>query len=327
MKFENFKILATASQVPTRVVDNDELSTMMDTSDDWIVQRTGIRRRHVAVDETTSSLCTSVAKQLLEKTGLKPSEIDLIIVATMSPDYLTPSVSAMVQGNLGADHAVAMDIDAACSGFVYGLNMVKQLLIAETPKNAILIGGETLSKLIDWQDRSTAVLFGDGAGGVLLKNTPKSEGAFISENLKTLGKLGRYLTAGKTGAPTPFMTKKDEFSPFFQMNGRRVYRFAVNNVPESINQALSEASLTTDDIDHFVLHQANSRIVEKIAETLGVSMDKFPINIDEYGNTAAASEPILLDQLVTDGTIKRGDVVLLSGFGGGLTVGTMILKY
>lgn len=327
MKFEGFKILATASQAPQKTVDNDELATMMDTSDDWIVQRTGIKRRHIAVDETTSSLCTAVAQQLLQKSGISSSEIDLIIVATMSPDYLTPSVSAMVQGALGAANAVAMDIDAACSGFVYGLNMAKQMLMADQSKKAILIGGETLSKLIDWHDRSTAVLFGDGAGGVLLSNTAKTEDAFISENLKTLGTFGHYLTAGQTGVPTPFMDQQKAFSPFFKMNGRRVYQFAVNNVPESINQALAAASMQADEIDHFVLHQANKRIVERIATALNVPMDKFPVNIDEYGNTAAASEPILLDQLVSDGTIKRGDVVLLSGFGGGLTVGTIILKF
>lgn len=327
MKFENFKILATASQAPKKVVNNDELATMMDTSDEWITQRTGIKRRHIAVEETTSSLCTAVAKQLLKKSGVLATEIDLIMVATMSPDYLTPSVSAMIQGNLGATNAVAMDIDAACSGFVYGLKAAKQLLMAETPKKAILIGGETLSKLVDWHDRSTAVLFGDGAGGVLLENASKSAGSFISENLKTFGELGHHLTAGQTGVPTPFMTQSAKFSPFFQMNGRRVYRFAVNKVPESINQALNQASLKADEIDHFVLHQANRRIIEKIAETLGVPMEKFPINIDEYGNTAAASEPILLDELVRTGSIQRGDVVLLSGFGGGLTVGTMILKF
>ncbi len=327
MKFEDFKILATASQAPAKVVDNNQLSEMMTTSDEWITQRTGIRRRHIAVDETTSSLCTAVAQSLLMKGGLTADQIDLIVVATMSPDYLTPSVSAMVQGNLGAQNAIALDINAACSGFVYGLKVVRQLLGAEQKKHALLIGGETLSKLIDWQDRSTAVLFGDGAGGVLLSNESQQNGAYLAEDLKTLGQLGQYLTAGQTGAPTPFQQDQTPFSPFFKMNGRRVYQFAVKNVPVSINQALKRAGLTTADVDHFVLHQANRRIVEKIAAVLDTPLEKFPMNIDEYGNTAAASEPILLDQLVSDGVIKRGDVIVLAGFGGGLTVGTMILRF
>ncbi|GHP14710.1 3-oxoacyl-[acyl-carrier-protein] synthase 3 [Lentilactobacillus fungorum] len=326
MKFEGFKIVATASASPKRIVDNDELATMMDTSDEWITQRTGIKRRHIAVTETTSSLCLKVATQLLKQSGLAANDIDLIVVATMSPDYLTPSTSAMVQGALQADNAVAFDIDAACSGFVYGMHLVKQLLIANQKKNAILIGGETLSKLIDWQDRSTAVLFGDGAGGVLISNTPDA-GSFVSEQLRTLGNLGQYLTAGQTGAPSPFAADQTALSPFFKMNGRRVYQFAVNNVPKSINGALKQANLSAKEVDHFILHQANRRIVERIARELNVSMAKFPMNIDEYGNTAAASEPILLAELVKQKLIKRGDVIALSGFGGGLTVGTMILKY
>ncbi|AEB73919.1 beta-ketoacyl-ACP synthase III [Lentilactobacillus buchneri] len=327
MTFEDFKIIETASSVPQRVVDNDELSSMMDTSDAWITQRTGIKRRHVAVEETTSSLATAVATKLLAKSGLKPTEIDLIVVATMSPDYLTPSVSAMVQGNLGADQAIAFDIDAACSGFVYGLKVVRQMLKADRPMHAILIGAETLSKLLDWHDRSTAVLFGDGAAGVLMTNQSSESGSFISEDLKTLGKLGKHLTAGQVGVKSPFAAPETSYSPFFKMNGHRVYGFAVKNVPESINRALEKANLTIDDIDCFVLHQANERIIEKIADTLGASMNQFPVNINEYGNTSAASEPILLAELVAKQRIKRGDVIALSGFGGGLTVGTMIIKY
>ncbi|GAA2966930.1 beta-ketoacyl-ACP synthase III [Lentilactobacillus parakefiri] len=327
MTFEDFKIIQTASSVPRRVVDNDELSTMMTTSDEWITQRTGIKRRHVAVQETTSSLATEVAAKLLANSGLKPTDIDLIVVATMSPDYLTPSTSALVQGNLGADQAIAFDIDAACSGFVYGLKVVRQMLKADWPMHAILIGAETLSKLVDWHDRTTSVLFGDGAAGVLIANQPDHTGSFISEDLKTLGKLGKYLTAGQVGVKSPFAAAETTYSPFFKMNGHRVYGFAVKNVPESINRALKQANMTVEDVDCFVLHQANKRIIEKIADTLGAPMSKFPVNIHEYGNTSAASEPILLDELVANQTIKRGDVIALSGFGGGLTVGTMIIRY
>ncbi|MEE8823147.1 3-oxoacyl-[acyl-carrier-protein] synthase 3 [Lentilactobacillus sunkii] len=326
MKYEDFKIISSASAIPKRVVDNDELSTMMDTSDEWITQRTGIKRRHVAVNETTSSLATQAAVKLLDQSDLDAADIDLIIVATMSPDYLTPSVGAMVQGNIGADHAIAFDVDAACSGFVYALKVARQMMMADHEMHAIVIGAETLSKLIDWHDRSTAVLFGDGAAGVLISNTA-NQGSFISEDLTTLGKLGKYLTAGQVGVKSPFAADDTQYSPFFKMNGHRVYGFAVKNVPESINRALAKAGMTVNDIDHFVLHQANERIIERIAETLNAPMAKFPVNINEYGNTSAASEPILLAELVDKQIIKRGDVVALSGFGGGLTVGTMIIKY
>lgn len=327
MKYENVSVLQSARKIPARVVTNDELSEMMDTSDEWITQRTGIKRRHVADGETTTSLSVDVSRELLANANVAPEEIDYIVVATMSPDFLTPSVAATVQGEIGATNAVSFDLNAACSGFSYGLSVVQKLLVSDEPKKAILIGGEVLSKLIDWHDRSTAVLFGDGAAGMLLTNSATETGAILGSDLRTLGELGKYLTAGQTGETTPFQTDQPEFSRFFAMNGRRVYNFAVKNVPISIEAALKHANLTLADVDHFVLHQANVRIVERIAEKLEVDFDKFDINIDEYGNTAAASEPILFDELVQKGKINRGDVVVLSGFGGGLTIGTIILKY
>lgn len=327
MKYENVSVLQSARKIPARVVTNDELSEMMDTSDEWITQRTGIKRRHVADGETTTSLSVDVSRELLVNANVAPEEIDYIVVATMSPDFLTPSVAATVQGEIGATNAVSFDLNAACSGFSYGLSVVQKLLVSDEPKKAILIGGEVLSKLIDWHDRSTAVLFGDGAAGMLLTNSATETGAILGSDLRTLGELGKYLTAGQTGETTPFQTDQPEFSRFFAMNGRRVYNFAVKNVPISIEAALKQANLTLSDVDHFVLHQANVRIVERIAEKLEVDFDKFDTNIDEYGNTAAASEPILFDELVQKGKINRGDVVVLSGFGGGLTIGTIILKY
>ncbi|AQW21649.1 ketoacyl-ACP synthase III [Lentilactobacillus curieae] len=327
MKYENVSVLQSARKIPARVVTNDELSEMMDTSDEWITQRTGIKRRHVADGETTTSLSVDVSRELLANANVAPEEIDYIVVATMSPDFLTPSVAATVQGEIGATNAVSFDLNAACSGFSYGLSVVQKLLVSDEPKKAILIGGEVLSKLIDWHDRSTAVLFGDGAAGMLLTNSATETGAILGSDLRTLGELGKYLTAGQTGETTPFQTDQPEFSRFFAMNGRRVYNFAVKNVPISIEAALKQANLTLADVDHFVLHQANVRIVERIAEKLEVDFDKFDTNIDEYGNTAAASEPILFDELVQKGKINRGDVVVLSGFGGGLTIGTIILKY
>ncbi|WP_268912669.1 beta-ketoacyl-ACP synthase III [Lentilactobacillus sp. SPB1-3] len=326
MKYENISVLQSARKIPDRVVTNDDLAKMMTTSDEWITQRTGIKRRHVANTETTTSLCIDVSRELIAESDIDPVDIDYIVVATMSPDYLTPSVAATVQGEIGASNAVAFDLNAACSGFSYGLSVVQNLLVSDEPKKAILIGGEVLSKLIDWHDRSTAVLFGDGAAGMLLANSSNA-GAILGTDLNTLGDLGKYLTAGQTGEVTPFQTKQTEFNRFFTMNGRRVYNFAVKNVPVSIEAALKKADLSLADVDHFVLHQANIRIIERIAEKLEVDFDKFDTNISEYGNTAAASEPILFDELVKANKIKRGDIVVLSGFGGGLTIGTIVLRY
>ena len=329
MKYENISILQTASSIPKKVVTNDDLAKMMDTSDEWISKRTGIKQRHVVTEQSTSDLCVDVSQKLLRQANLPAKRIDLIIVATMSPDYLTPSVSAMVQGKIGADNAAAFDINSACSGFAYGLKIAKQMLTADKSKYALLIGGETLSKLVNWQDRSTAVLFGDGAAGVLLTNAYSNSAGILADDLQTKGRLGHYLTAGYLANKSPFYqaAPTDSANKYFLMNGRQVYKFATENVPGSIRTALRKADLQTSDVDYFVLHQANSRIVERIARDLGVSIAKFPINIQEYGNTAAASEPILLDELVKKKIIRRGNIIVLSGFGGGLTIGTVVLKF
>ena len=329
MRYENISILQTASSIPKKVVTNDDLAKMVDTSDEWISKRTGIKQRHVVTEQSTSDLCVDVSQKLLRQADLPAKQIDLIIVATMSPDYLTPSVSAMVQGKIGADNAAAFDINSACSGFAYGLKIAKQMLTADKSKYALLIGGETLSKLVNWQDRSTAVLFGDGAAGVLLTNAYSNSAGILADDLQTKGRLGHYLTAGYLANKSPFYqaAPTDSANKYFLMNGRQVYKFATENVPGSIRTALRKPDLQTSDVDYFVLHQANSRIVERIARDLGVSIAKFPINIQEYGNTAAASEPILLDELVKKKIIRRGNIIVLSGFGGGLTIGTVVLKF
>lgn len=321
--------LANRKQYSKKVVTNDDLAKMVDTSDEWISKRTGIKQRHVVTEQSTSDLCVDVSQKLLRQADLPAKQIDLIIVATMSPDYLTPSVSAMVQGKIGADNAAAFDINSACSGFAYGLKIAKQMLTADKSKYALLIGGETLSKLVNWQDRSTAVLFGDGAAGVLLTNAYSNSAGILADDLQTKGRLGHYLTAGYLANKSPFYqaAPTDSANKYFLMNGRQVYKFATENVPGSIRTALRKADLQTSDVDYFVLHQANSRIVERIARDLGVSIAKFPINIQEYGNTAAASEPILLDELVKKKIIRRGNIIVLSGFGGGLTIGTVVLKF
>ncbi|WP_405076571.1 beta-ketoacyl-ACP synthase III [Ligilactobacillus acidipiscis] len=321
------RIVETASYVPSKTVSNDELSHLMDTSDEWISARTGIKRRHISIGENTSDLCTKVAQRLLDQSGWSAESLDMIIVATMSPDSYTPSTAAIVQGNIAASKAFCFDISAACSGFVYGLDVAARFLAGKKAMRTILIGGEVLSKVIDWQDRSTAVLFGDGAAGVLLENKQTAASEILASVLKTYGAQHDKLAAGKTMPLSEFPPQKSTVLHPFEMDGQAVYKFATHAVPESINEACDQAGISVEDVDLFVLHQANARIVKAIAKRMKQPQDKFPINIAEYGNTSAASEPILLDELVKKEQLKRGQIVVLSGFGGGLTVGTQVIKF
>lgn len=323
---QDLQIAGTAAYVPPMVVTNDQLATMMDTSDEWITTRTGIHRRHISQGENTSDLALKVGQQLLAQTGLQASDLDLIVVATMSPDAYTPSTAAIVQGKLGASHAVAFDISAACSGFVFAMTTASRLLKASSWKTALVIGAEVLSKLIDWQDRSTAVLFGDGAAGVLLNKTERTNPLVLGSHLQTYGQWSDKIVAGATTSGKKFPKQLTGLTSF-SMVGRDVYRFATKEVPRSIEQAAAQAQISLDQVDRFVLHQANARIIKQIAKRLHQPLDKFLLNIGEYGNTAAASEPLLLDEAVRQGQIKPGMTIVLSGFGGGLSVGTMIIKF
>lgn len=321
---KNWRIVETASVVPKQIKTNDDLSKLMDTSDEWIRSRTGIVQRHISDGENTSDLATRVANRLLEKSGVDVNDIDLIIVATMSPDSYTPSVSAIVQGQIGAHNAVAFDISAACSGFVYALTIAGSFLHQGSFHRAIVIGSEVLSKIIDWQDRTTAVLFGDGAGGILIENS--NEDTIYGQDLASFGEFSDKIIAGQTTVSPSFPGPVTNLRPF-SMDGRAVYKFATHQVPESIKRAAQKAGIGLNQVDHFLLHQANARIILQVAKRLDQPIAKFPININEYGNTSAASEPLLLDEFVTQGKIKRGDMIALVGFGGGLTAGTIIIKY
>lgn len=318
------EITAVSKAAPERVVTNDDLSKIMDTSDEWIKKRTGIVRRHISNGENTSDLASIVAQNLLEQVSWKAEELDLIIVATMSPDSLTPAVSCLVQAAIGADNATSFDISAACSGFSYALEIARNMILAGNFDKAIVIGAEVLSKLLDFNDRSTAVLFGDGAGGVILEKSETKH--FLAADLNTFGKLANKIIAGKSEIHADFLKNERTISAF-QMEGRDVYRFATHQVPKSIITACTKAKLELDQIDHFILHQANSRIIKQVARKLDQNEAKFPLNIAEYGNTAAASEAILLAECVEKGIVKKGDILALSGFGGGLTVATVIFKY
>ncbi|MEI4328137.1 beta-ketoacyl-ACP synthase III [Streptococcus suis] len=319
------KISQVAHYLPKKIVTNDDLAQRMETSDEWIRSRTGIGQRHIVTGETTSDLASQVARKLLEKSQLDASEIDFIIVATITPDASMPSTAAMVQAAIGAKKAFAYDLVAACSGFVFALSTAEKLLASGVYKRGLVIGAETLSRSVDWSDRSTAVLFGDGAGGVLLEACEQP--SFLAEILRTDGSRGASLTAGIGQKETPFSTQSRQ-EPFIQMEGRAIFEFATRDVTATMAELLEQADMTVDCVDYFLLHQANIRILDKMARKLGVAREKFPANMDKYGNTSAASLPILLSEYVESGMLRLdgSQTVLMAGFGGGLTWGTLLLQ-
>ena len=321
------KLTATAHYAPEQVVTNDDLSQIMETSDEWISSRTGIRRRHIVRDENTSDLASNVAQQLLKKASLAAEDLDFIIVATVSPDGNMPSTASLVQAKIGASKAFAFDLTAACSGFVYALSVADKLIASGAYHNGIVIGAEVLSKIVDWSDRSTSVLFGDGAGGVLLQASSDTP-LILAESLKSDGNRGMSLTSNLTHANSPFSKSESEDDLFLKMDGRAIFDFAVRDVPKNILESLEKAELSPDDIDYLLLHQANSRILDKMARKIKTERHKFLQNMQEYGNTSAASIPILLSEAVDAGTIKLdgSQKLALTGFGGGLTWGTLVVK-
>lgn len=320
-----FKIVGTGSCVPNNLVTNDELSQYVDTSDEWISQRTGIRSRYISKGETTTYLASEAAKKALDMAGVEPESIDLIIAGTVSSDNFYPSLACSVQAEIGAVNATAFDVNAACSGFLFGLQIADGYFAAKTAKKALVIGAEVLSKMMDWNDRSSCVLFGDGAGAAVIE---------ASENPEDIV----YFTSGSDGAGGSALTcsnrpinnhyvSNDTALDYTKMDGQAVFKFAVKTVPKAITQSLEKAGCTVDDIDVFLLHQANMRIIESVAKRLGVSIDKFPTILEEYGNMSAASVPVLLDVQVRAGALKRGQKIAMSGFGAGLTWSASVFNY
>lgn len=292
------RIVASASYTPAQIVTNDDLAKKMDTSDEWIYSRTGIKQRHIVRDENTSDLCIQVAQKLLHEVTLEANQLDFIIVATMSPDFQTPSVASMVQGAIGATNAFAFDMSVACSGFVYGLSIADKL-IQGGATYGLVIGGEVLSKMVDWQDRSTAVLFGDGAGGVVLKASEQQ--MILIDDLHSDGTRFDALTSGCVAVENQEKEAKT-LSPL-QMNGRAIFDFATREVMASTREMLGDQLA---DVDYFLLHQANSRILDIFARKLKVPRERFLQNMQNYGNTSAATIPLLLDEAIQAGTITLG---------------------
>lgn len=321
------RVIATAAKVPEQVITNEDLSKIVDTSDEWISQRTGIKERHISKGENTSVLVIDVARQLLEKTEVPGEDIDLIIVASVTQDYGTPSLACMVQKEIGAKNAVAFDVVAACSGFMFALSTADKYIKSGMYENAIVIGGETLSKIVDWTDRATCVLFGDGAGGAYVEKS--QEAGVIHENLGSAGELYDILTEGYTNCSNAFNDVPAEIDPkwYVYMNGREVFKFATKNVVRSMKKVMEEARVDRDEIKYIVPHQANVRIVEVVSKKLGIPMEKFYMNMERYGNTSSASIPMALNELNERGLLERGDKIMLSGFGGGMTWGTMLIEW
>ena len=313
------RIMGTGSCLAEREVSNDELSKYVDTSDEWISSRTGIKNRRIAVTETTTSMAAEAALKALEMAGKAAEDVELIVLATVTPDYYTPSGACQVQAAIGADKAIAFDVNAACSGFVFALNIAKMYIETGFVKNALVIGSETLSKILDWNDRGTCVLFGDGAGAAYVEESDKG---IISIVQGSIGKKGMVLNCESR------KTNNEEVKPdYLYMDGQEVYKFAVRQCPKCLVEALDKAGMTADDVDYFVLHQANVRIIESVAKRLKAPLEKFPTTLDYTGNMSAASVPVLLDQLVREHGLKRGDKIAMSAFGAGLTYGAVVMEW
>lgn len=315
------RILGTGSCVPAQSWDNDKLSGMVDTNDEWIRERTGIARRHVADEESTASLAAGAARAALENAGVDAEEIELIIVATVSPESLVPCTACQVQKLIGAKAATCFDLNGACTGFLLAMNTAQAYMAQGIYRTALIIGAECLSNLTDWSDRSTCILFGDGAGAAVLRAQNAGRYAQVTHSV---GEKGEVLTCGSRNRKAP---ERGEGAPdtFLRMDGGEVFKFAVSKVPEVIGELLQETGLSEKEIDYFILHQANARIVSAVARRLGGDLEKFPMNIEEYGNTSSASIPILLDELNRAGKLKAGMKLVLAGFGGGLSYGASLI--
>jgi 3-oxoacyl-[acyl-carrier-protein] synthase-3 len=313
-------VLGVGSALPKRRVTNDELAKQVDTSDQWIVERTGIRSRYVASDgETTASLATDAARRALDHAGVSAADIDLIVLATATPDQTFPSSATKVQATLGIDDCVAFDVHAVCTGFLYALSVADSMLRAGNMRKALVIGAETFSRILDWEDRATCVLFGDGAGALVL-SAEESEGGILATKLHADGRHNDLLFVDGGPSTTGTVGK-------LRMKGREVFRHAVVNLADVLNEVLEEAGLTAADVDWVVPHQANARILDATAKKLGLPSEKVVVTVDEHANTSAASVPLAFDTAVKDGRIKRGDLVVLEAMGGGFTWGAAALRY
>lgn len=320
--------LGIGSYLPERILTNADLSKMVETSDEWIRTRTGIRERHIAGEqEATSDMAAEAARRALASAGVEATDVDLIVVATVTPDMGFPNTACFVQKHLGARNAYCFDLEAACSGFLYGVEAARHFIAAGTLRTALVVGAEKLSSITDWKDRGTCVLFGDGAGAAILQARDGARG-ILSSFMGSDGALANLLSLPGGGSRHPASRETIEKGlHFIKMAGNEVFKHAVRCMCDAAQKALERAGLTIADVSLVVPHQANMRIIQAIAERLGNSMDKFYVNLDQVGNLSAASIPVALDEAVRVGRVQRGDKILLIAFGGGFTWGAMVLEW
>ncbi len=322
-------ITGTGKYVPERVLTNADLQSMVDTSDEWIIERTGIKKRRIAAEnEATSDLAAAAAREALENAGVAAADLDLIIVATFTPDMLFPSTACLVQKALGAAKATCFDISGACSGFLYGIEIARNFIATGAAQSVLVVGADKVSGVVDWTDRNTCVLFGDGAGAAVLQPAAEGGSTILSTYSGSNGCLDEILNVPAGGSRLP-LTEENMGSKLntMKMAGREVYRHAVHTMVSAAKEALARSGLTIADIDCFIPHQANLRIIETIAHKLNVPMERFFINLTEYGNTSAAAVAIALDEAQRSGRIKRGDNILMVVFGGGLTWASVVVRW
>ena len=328
MAATNAGIIGIGHSYPEGILTNADLEKIVDTSDEWITTRTGIKQRHKAADnEYTSQFGTKAALQALERAGLKPEDLDIIVCATTTPDQIMPSTGALIQAQIGANNAAAMDVFAACSGFLYGLTMVESMIRTGQIKNALVIGAEVLTKYVDYTDRSTCVIFGDGAGAAVVGPVPEGKG-ILATKIRSDGRYEEQLYApgGGTKMGTTHQTIDDRMH-FFKMKGNELFKVAVRSMADISAERLKKAGYTVDDVDVVIPHQANQRITDAVASRLGVPEEKVYSNIAEHGNTSSASIPIAIDECIEKGKIKDGSLVLLTAFGGGVTWGGTLIRF
>jgi 3-oxoacyl-[acyl-carrier-protein] synthase-3 len=318
-------ITGLGSYLPEKRMTNDDMARLVETSDEWIASRTGIRERRISTGETTSDLAYEAGRRAIADANLEPEEVDLIICATISPDSFMPSVACIVQDKLGAVRAAAFDLAAACSGLVYGISVATAFIESGMYRTILVIGAETLSKALNWSDRSTCVLFGDGAGAVVLQASDKK--GILAVNLLSDGSKQDYLCLPGLPLSNPFLSPIKADLPVITMKGQEVFKFAVRSVAENIKAVLLKTSWKKEDIRYIVAHQANCRILEQAAKTCGIEPEKFFMNLDMYGNTSAATIGIALDEMKQKGMLSLGDKIILIGFGGGMTSGAVLVEW
>lgn len=319
----SIKILGTGSAIPSRFVTNDDLAKVMDTSDEWIRSRTGIGGRHIAITETSNDMAAEAAQKALEDANIKAEELDMILVATISPDQVMPNTACEVQKRIGANRAVCFDLNAACTGFLFALHTAAAYIMSGFAQHVLVIGVETLSKIMDWNDRSTCVLFGDGAGAVIATKANRCPyEAIVGSN----GEKGDVLALDGRKNHNLYIQQEHKMD-YVTMNGQEVFKFAVSTVPKITKEVLEKANVSVEEVDWFILHQANERILQSVAKRLHAPLEKFPMNLERFGNTSSASIPLLLDEMNQQHKLKEGDKIVLCGFGGGLTYGAIYLTW